>query len=214
MLAAVIPVDLVRTALARHRPSLHPVEEMRHAAVAMVLAEGERGAEVLFIERARHPGDPWSGHMAFPGGGVDPCDANGREAAERETREEVGLSLEGAELLGRLDDKRGNQRTRPDLVVSAFVYHLPEPGEVTINHEVQEAFWYPIAGLLDPANHVAYTAYGEIEFPGILVGQPDRHIVWGLSYSFLETFFESIERPLPDRWAEELRAYSRGLSRR
>lgn len=212
MLPAVISVDQVRTALARYRPALHPVEEVRHAAVAMILTEGERGAEVLFIERARHPADPWSGHMAFPGGRVDPGDANGRQAAERETLEEVGLSLEGAELLGRLDDKRGNRQ--PEMVISAFVYHHPEPSEIRINYEVQEAFWFPLAGLLDAANHVAYKTYGEIEFPGILVGQPDRHIVWGLTYSFLETFFETIEKPLPDRWSEELRVYSRGMARR
>ena len=210
MLPDVIPVDEVRSALTHHRPTLHPIREVRHAAVAMVLTEGERGAEALFIERARHAGDPWSGHMAFPGGRVDPGDVDGQQAAERETLEEVGLSLEGAELLGRLDDKRGNPRTQPELVISAFVYHAPTPGALSINHEVQEAMWFPLAALLDSVNHVAYKAHAEIEFPGILVGNPDRHIVWGLTYSFLETFFEVIEKPLPDRWTEDLRAYSRG----
>jgi 8-oxo-dGTP pyrophosphatase MutT (NUDIX family) len=180
----------------------------------MVLSEGAEGAEVLFIERARFEGDPWSGHMAFPGGGVDPGDTDGQQAAERETLEEVGLSLADAELLGRLDDKRGNPRTHSELVISAFVYHVLEPGELTINHEVHEAFWFPLAGLLDRANHVHYTTHGEIEFPGILVGEPDRHVVWGLTYSFLETFFDLLDAPLPNRWSEELRAYSRGMARR
>jgi hypothetical protein len=41
-----------------------------------------------------------------------------------------------------------------------------------------------------------------MEFPGILVGRPERHVVWGLTYRFLEVFFQAIERPLPDRWSD------------
>ena len=41
----------------------------RWAAVALVLRVGETGAlELLFIKRAEFEGDPWSGHVAFPGG--------------------------------------------------------------------------------------------------------------------------------------------------
>jgi 8-oxo-dGTP pyrophosphatase MutT (NUDIX family) len=211
MLRPVITVDQIRLALVRRPGSSLADEKLRRAAVAMVLTEGKSGAEVLFIERARHPGDPWSGHMAFPGGRVDPGDATGRHAAERETLEEVGLSLAGAELLGRLDDKKGNPRTSPELVISAFVYHAPSPGELAINHEVQDAFWFPVEGLLDRARHVQYTAHGEFEFPGILVGEPDRHVVWGLTYSFLESFFSVVGSPLPNRWTPEMRRYSRKL---
>ncbi|MFN7699333.1 MAG: NUDIX domain-containing protein [Deltaproteobacteria bacterium] len=45
------------------------------AAVAAILRERAPGApEVLFIRRAEKPGDPWSGHMAFPGGKQEPGD--------------------------------------------------------------------------------------------------------------------------------------------
>src|SRR5262245_15243378 len=145
MLPRMITVEDIRRSLARRPAVLLPLAGVRQAAVAMVLAQGGSGAEVLFIERARTVGDPWSGHMAFPGGRVDPTDVDGRAAAERETLEEVGISLAGAELLGRLDDKRGNRQ--PELVISAFVYHAPAPGEITINHEVQDAFWFPLDGL-------------------------------------------------------------------
>jgi 8-oxo-dGTP pyrophosphatase MutT (NUDIX family) len=207
----VISVDQIRRALAARTAVVVPANGLRQAAVAMVLAEGKSGAEVLFIERARSLGDPWSGHMAFPGGRVDPGDPSGRAAAERETLEEVGLSLVGAELLGRLDDRKGNPRTHPELVISAFVYLARAQGELAINHEVQDAFWFPLDGLLDRARHVQYTAHGEFEFPGILVGEPDRHVVWGLTYGFLESFFSAIGSPLPDRWTEEMRSYARQL---
>ncbi len=211
MLAAVISVDQIRRSLAARAAVVLPADGLRQAAVAMVLAEGKSGAEVLFIERARALGDPWSGHMAFPGGRVDPGDPSGRAAAERETLEEVGLSLLGAELLGRLDDKKGNPRTHPELVISAFVYLARAPSELVINSEVQDAFWFPLDGLLDRARHVQYTAHGEFEFPGILVGEPDRHVVWGLTYSFLESFFTLLGSPLPDRWTEEMRSFARQI---
>src|SRR5262245_60572379 len=121
-------LDEIRRAFsAAHEPLELASAEARRAAVAMVLANQPEGPSVLFIERASHPGDPWSGHMAFPGGRVDPGDAHPREAAERETLEEVGLSLRGAERIGRLDDKHGNPRIQASLLISGFVYALPEP---------------------------------------------------------------------------------------
>ena len=101
-------LDLITRRLAVREPTLIEDPEHRRAAVAMILRDRPGGPEVLFIERARREGDPWSGHMAFPGGRVDPTDDGVRAAAERETLEEVGIPLRGATTLGRLDDKAGN----------------------------------------------------------------------------------------------------------
>jgi 8-oxo-dGTP pyrophosphatase MutT (NUDIX family) len=200
--------------LADHRPAEISEHDGARAAVAVVLREGRGGPEVLFIERARHEGDPWSGHMAFPGGRVDPVDADTRAAAERETLEEVGLSLASATHIGRLDDKTGNPRTASKLVISAYVYRFHEEPELSINHEVANAFWFPIEDLLDPDLHVGYDMEQyDIRMPGILVGEPDRHIVWGLTYSFLESFFVAVGEPLPERWDGGLREYARDMDR-
>jgi 8-oxo-dGTP pyrophosphatase MutT (NUDIX family) len=207
-----VRLEDIRRALGAHTAQEISAAGTRRAAVAMVLAEHEAGPSVLLIERARRAGDPWSGHMAFPGGRVDPGDAHPREAAERETLEEVGLPLREAACIGRLDDKQGNPRTHPALVISGFVYALPGPAILAPNHEVQEAFWFPLGALADPARHVPYRAHS-IDFPGILVGDPERHVVWGLTYSFLESFFRAIGRPLPNRWTPELHAHTRGMER-
>ena len=198
-------VDEIRRALAVHEADCLPTDSRRRAAVAVVLRDTRGEPEVLFIERARHEGDPWSGHMAFPGGRVDPGDPDARSAAERETLEEVGVRLDEAERLGRLDDMEGQRAAGvSSLVISAFVYHVSKPGELVPNHEVQEAFWFPLAALLDPERHVEYPMRRDDgrAFPGILVGAPDRHVVWGLTYRFLEIFFEALGRPLPDRWGD------------
>ena len=195
-------LDLIRKALEGHRPRLRPAE--RQAAVALVLRGGAAGPEILFIERAEHPEDPWSGHMAFPGGRVDPGDPSPRSAAERETAEEVGLDLAGAEVLGRLDDLEGRHAGRPaGLVISAFVYHVGDPPRLRPNQEVREALWVPVRQVLDPERHIdfRFPRYPESmpAFPGIVVGDPERHVVWGLTYRFLERFFEIVGRPLPPR---------------
>jgi 8-oxo-dGTP pyrophosphatase MutT (NUDIX family) len=194
----------IRSALSAHEPQTLPAPPRGHAAVAVILREVDGVPEVLFIERAKREGDPWSGHMAFPGGRMDPADEDARSAAERETFEEVGVNLAGAEALGRLDDLQGLHAAAPEraMVISAFVYHAVDPGPLEPNWEVEQAFWFPLASLFDPERHVTYpvTLGGRLCFPGILVGEPENHVVWGLTYRFLEDFFEIVGRPLPNRW--------------
>ncbi|MCA9510428.1 MAG: CoA pyrophosphatase [Myxococcales bacterium] len=203
-----VELDAVRRALARHEPLLLRDAARSQAAVAMILREGGRAAgsapEVLFIERARHDGDPWSGHMAFPGGRVDAADPHERAAAERETLEEVGLDLAGAHHIGRLDDLPGRGAAKEHgLVISGHVYVWEGDAPLALDaREVASAFWFPLADLHVPARHVPHTYPGaQMEFPGILVGQPGRHVVWGLTYRFLEVFFGIVGRPLPERWS-------------
>jgi 8-oxo-dGTP pyrophosphatase MutT (NUDIX family) len=193
--------------LASHEPRIaEPIAN--RAAVAVVLHDAPAGAEMLFIQRAEHPDDPWSGHMAFPGGRLDPEDATPRQAAERETLEEVGLDLRGAELIGRLDDVDGAPPSMSRLVVSAFVYdlapeHAAQPRQsLRLNHEVSDALWVPVPRLVDRTHHVPFfwpRDQRETHYPGIIVGNPDRHVVWGLTYRFLQLFFAAIGRPLPGR---------------
>ena len=194
----------IRRALSPHEATLISDEDKRRAAVALVLRERAGVTEVLFIERATREGDPWSGHMAFPGGRVDPGDASARAAAERETREEVGLDLAGARAIGRLDDMQGHRAAGVNqMVISAFVYEADDRGLLVPNHEVREAFWFPLRALHAEERQVEYPMpWAGRRFPGILVGEPERHIVWGLTYRFLERFFEVTGRPLANRWGE------------
>lgn len=199
-------VRRIRECLASFEPERVGSDGLDRAAVAVVLREGGAGAEVLFIERATRSGDPWSGHMAFPGGRLEAGDPTPRAAAERETLEEVGLSLGGAEYIGGLGDIQGHRRFGQNrLVVSAHVFFAEDPGPIALQvSEVRSSLWFPLTGILDRERHVGYRSAetGSMEFPGVLVGEPGRHVVWGLTYRFLELFMEAIEHPLPDRSAE------------
>ena len=144
-------LDLVsiRARLGEHRPSpLAPGASTRQAAVAVVLRKAQNGAgddaEMLFIQRASRPGDPWSGHMAFPGGHLDPDDADLCAAAVRETHEEIGLDISSAPLLGRLEAQRP-QAVRRDMLVAPYVFAIEGDPAFSLNYEVAEAVWTAIA---------------------------------------------------------------------
>lgn len=180
----------LRDPIAGHRPVLLEQGSSR-AAVSAVLV-GERDPSLLFIERARKAGDPWSGQMAFPGGRYEEGDGTLKRTAERETLEEVGLDLSEARFLGRLDDQSGRRAGRSSsLVISMFVYELDELPELELNHEVESVHWVPLSRLLDTEYRIDYRfpKFPVTTFPGIVVGE-QRHVVWGLTYRMLTTLFE------------------------
>jgi 8-oxo-dGTP pyrophosphatase MutT (NUDIX family) len=185
----------IQQAFANYEPKVINGKARGRAAVAVVLRGHPGTMELLFIERASREGDPWSGDIAFPGGRIDPGDADAQAAAERETLEEVGLSLDAAVPLGRLDDLFGMKTATSGIVVSAFIYHVGQPVELTPNHEVQEAFWFPVEALLDPERQEDFLAEHGLRYPGIVVADEGRRVVWGLTYRFLTHFLEVLGRP-------------------
>ncbi len=168
------------------------------ASVAMVLLDADRnGPSALLIQRAEQVGDPWSGHMAFPGGRRDPHDPSAAVTAAREAREEVGLRL--PEPIGRLDDFFGTRNPRVgEVCVTPFVYALEAAPDLKPNHEVRSTVWIPLRWMLDPASAVAYRITrpdGSAEsFPAI---QYQDYRVWGLTYRILMGFFALLGRELP-----------------
>lgn len=165
------------------------------AAVAMVFREGIDELELLLIRRSINDRDPWSGNLAFPGGRIKQ-DEDPRQAAERETIEEIGLMLEKARFLGRLPDING---ARLPVSVSCFIYGLSmdEPHIMKLNHEVHDAFWIGIDELAVPERHVVsgVTFGGEsFEMPAIYIPRPDTPVLWGLTYRLVMEFF-NILRP-------------------
>ena len=181
-------------------PEQSEISDEAHASVAIVFREGPQSIEVLLIERAEREGDPWSGHMAFPGGRLERIDDSSASTARRETFEEVGIELGNAEYLGRLDDIEGNPRSSATLVVAAHAFFLIEEQEFELApKEVQAAFWFPLADMLEEARSVEYAMAHrpDARYPGILVGIPDRHVVWGLTYRFLENLMDVLGHSIP-----------------
>ena len=112
------------------------------ASVAVVLAP--EPDSILLIQRADRDSDVWSGHLAFPGGRRGPNDPDLLTTARRETLEEVGFDLGGAQLIGQLDDLATRGPVLPPLVVRPFVFTAPAAGSLTPNREVAAAWWVPL----------------------------------------------------------------------
>jgi 8-oxo-dGTP pyrophosphatase MutT (NUDIX family) len=167
------------------------VLDQKRAAVAAVLRQGALGPEVLLIRRAEHPNDPWSGHMALPGGREDPGDVDLLATAMRETLEEVALDLRSAaELMGPLPALPAIARGKlTGLTITPFVFELHTPAELRLNREVSETLWAPLSALAqgEYATTVPYTLGGqEIRLPAHDV---KGRIVWGLTYRMLDNLF-------------------------
>jgi 8-oxo-dGTP pyrophosphatase MutT (NUDIX family) len=190
-------LDRFRSAFGRreYKPASSRVED-RFAAVAAILRERAGVTEILLMQRAKHDGDPWSGHMAFPGGRREPSDADLLATALRETEEEVGLRLRPeSELLGRLDDLPAVVRgRRVGLVIAPFVFAVTGDPALTPNRrEVEEVLWAPLAPML--SGEIDTTLLWEfegnrIEVPGYDV---EGRIVWGLTHRMLGSLFETLD---------------------
>ena len=176
----------------RHRVKKQHAERRTRAAVAMIIREVPGDLEILFIERATDERDPWSGHLAFPGGKVEPGE-QARQAAERETREEIGLNLGAEGYLGRMSDIIGaNLPVR----VSCFAYGVVTPSlQPVVSPEVRDVFWVKLSDILRPElNQMATVGYSgtSLKVPAIVMPQSDKPVLWGLTYRLVMQFLEII----------------------
>ncbi|MFQ5678602.1 MAG: NUDIX hydrolase [Gemmatimonadota bacterium] len=175
----------------RERRSVPDSRADSRAAVALVLRpDAGRGASLLFIQRAEQEGDPWSGHMALPGGRWSPEDRELRATAIRETREETSLHLREAEILGALDDVHPASRHLPSVAVTPFVAWYAGDAQVKGNREVRDHVWIELDALRDPERRSTLTlSRGErtVIFPTIEYGE---YTVWGLTFEIVWSFLE------------------------
>jgi 8-oxo-dGTP pyrophosphatase MutT (NUDIX family) len=177
-------MDALAVALQTRTRHTEPDEDgLRWAAVALVLrGQSPADAELLFIRRAERAGDPWSGHIAFPGGRRDAGDATLEVTAVRESFEEVSLDLEvDARLIGVLDDLRPRSAALPSIAVRPFVFTLIHDAAVVPNAEVHSTFWMPLSELRDPqrvTEHVFERDGTQLRFPAYRWGDD---VVWGMT---------------------------------
>lgn len=165
---------------------------MRRAAIALVLRLGEIGVpELLMIKRAEHAQDPWSGHIACPGGRMEPGDRDLAQTALRETWEETGIDLAGdGRLLGTLDDLSPRTPVLPPLVIRPFVAAVPSTVEIIQSPEVAAAFWVPLQALRERAAWGSGTVKVRGVDREVSTFTHGEHLVWGLTERVLRQLLE------------------------
>lgn len=178
-----------------HRPAAAEprLPETREAAVALLIRPRTE-LELLLIKRAEHERDPWSGHMALPGGRSEPEDVDLLATAIRETREETGIDLKGATLLGALDEVAPRSPRLPPILIAPYVFVVPERTEaLQLSNEVDAAVWIPTSALRAPgavSELLIRFEGGDRAFPSLRYGE---YVIWGLTHRILLTFFEVLD---------------------
>ncbi|MEV5442825.1 CoA pyrophosphatase [Streptomyces sp. NPDC052644] len=165
---------------------LPPPEGGRQAAVLILFGEGERGPELLLMERSgtlrSHAGQP-----SFPGGALDPEDGDPAtlgplRAALREAEEETGLDPSGVQVFSVLP--------RLYIPVSGFVvtpvlgwWRQPSPVGAVDPAETARVFTVPVADLADPANRSTAVHPSGYKGPAFLV---ESALVWGFTAGLID----------------------------
>lgn len=188
----------LETALAE-RAARQPLAEpddprTRWAAVALLLRVTESAdVELLLIKRAAFEGDPWSGHIALPGGRAEPEDANLLATAIRETREETAIDLtREARVLGALDPVRPRTPSLASIAVAPFVAVLGDAPRLVLSSEVADAFWVPLIRLQDPASSRDVWIEPASGRRRVSSFQHGGHTIWGLTERILRQALEIV----------------------
>ncbi|MEJ2482249.1 MAG: CoA pyrophosphatase [Gemmatimonadota bacterium] len=185
--------DSIMRALRAPPPERIPDEECEsRAAVTFLLAPDSEGAvSGLFVMRAAREGDPWSGHVALPGGRSEAADLDLLDTARRETREETEVRLSRDDYVGRLSDIHPRSVHLPAIGVTPFVAWLPRRPDIRENHELAGHVWVPIEALASPDYRSTLVrrdpderVFPTIEYAGA--------VIWGLTLAIVDEFVERI----------------------
>ena len=164
-----------------------------HASVLVALVPRAE-ITVLLTQRTDHLTDH-PGQISFPGGRVEPTDADAAATALREAHEEIGLEPSFVDVLGAMP----TYTTGTGFIVTPVVAFV-RPGFVVKADpfEVAEVFEVPLAFLMNPANHRRHA----IEVAGVRreflsipwdglddQGQPRRYFVWGATAAMLRNLY-------------------------
>ena len=141
-----------------HLPSPVQPDGLKPAAVAIVVVPADETGQAAFLLTRRARGlRAHAGQWALPGGRCDPGET-AVTTALRELHEELGLLLQPADVLGRLDDypTRSGYQITPVVVWAQRATFTPNPAEVASVHRI------PLADLAHP-DAVSFVAIAESE---------------------------------------------------
>ncbi|KAJ9066128.1 hypothetical protein DSO57_1012528 [Entomophthora muscae] len=173
-----------------------------NAAVLIPLCLVNGVPSILFTVRAakmkHHPGE-----ISFPGGRQDKLDSSTLETALRETKEEIGISPEEFDIVGRLPslpDRKFTMKVHPFVGLLKRNLDLDEStgnvkGLVLSVDEVEACFTIPICQMINPIGISRWDSFRNtsVKIPRFITPSHIKDDVWGLTaytlHQFLKTWF-------------------------
>ncbi len=163
------------------------------AAVMVILKKDKNGYSMLFIKRPESEGDPFSGHMAFPGGKVKDGDKNKLDTATRETIEETDIDLNrNGRILGELDDVSPINPRANHFIVTPFLAYLTEDLEIKPNEEVASAIWIPLFHFKDERSFERRVVEKDGMEREEFTYRYHNHAIWGMTARILHQFLSLV----------------------
>jgi 8-oxo-dGTP pyrophosphatase MutT (NUDIX family) len=161
-----------------------PQTQEREAAVLVLFSEGDRGGDVLLIERPGHMRSH-AGQPAFPGGAMDEGETP-TQTALREAHEEVGLDPTSVTVIAELPQLWLPPSRFKVTPVLAW-WHAPHRLEAVNAHEVSAVHAVPIAEMVNPTNRVRVRTRSGFMGPAFTVR---GMTVWGFTGGVLAQLFD------------------------
>ena len=157
---------------------------------AVLIAVTDRPQPGMILTQ-RHAGlRQHSGQVAFPGGRLDPEDADAVAAALREAEEEIALPRNLVEILGRSDTFRTGTGFAIDPIVGIVPPDLPlRPAD----GEVDAIFEVPVEFLLDEANRALKTVEWEGAQRSYYEYLWEERRIWGVTAAILVNLARRME---------------------
>ena len=158
------------------------------AGVAVLLRGlGTADPRVLLGRRTLRENDPWSGHLAFPGGRRDDDDRDLLDTALRECAEEAGLGVARDLAIGALSDVVAGRVTGANLPVRPWLLRADSVGEPGCGDgEMGGWEWFPLRDLDDPSLRVEVEPLEGLRLPGV---RRTDGVLWGMTLRVLESMW-------------------------
>jgi 8-oxo-dGTP pyrophosphatase MutT (NUDIX family) len=192
----------LRAALAARTPERVQIDDAKDAAVLIPIIGDPQPTLIFTVRTDTLP--THKGQISFPGGSIDASDSSVREAALRETKEEIGLDPSEVTILGELDSF---PTFVSGYVVSPVIGWLDSAPALKPNPaEVAEILKVPIADLAEDIRQEAGFEHAGRTYPTEAWVWEDR-VIWGVTARIIRQFLELlaeaelVERPPPtDSW--------------
>ncbi len=159
------------------------------AAVLVPLVERSGDLTVLLTKRT-HQLQTHAGQVAFPGGRVDPEDADDTACALRETHEEIGLAREHIDIAGMLDQ----HKTGTGYLITPIVGFVTPPFELIAEPgEVEAIFEVPLSVILADGALATESMHYKGHLRHYYAMQYDGYNIWGATAAILVGLKQLVE---------------------